>query len=299
MLMTKKHQMQRLIMWVGAVILLIVIAVLMLTKNKKIEVIQPVVSCTQEAKLCPDGSYVGRVGPQCQFADCPTGGTVAQDNTTQAPVQEIETNLAMINQKILNNSIHINPTEVVEDSRCPTDLNCMWKGVIRIKVKLDNGKVSQVSELSLGNTVVFSEKRISLIDVTPSPNSTRTILPGDYRFKFKVVGISTSSTGSLVGTMTIGPICPVERISNPCLPTPEMFKERALNVYKLDKTTLVATMVPDARGKFSAKLPAGSYYVDMANFVGKPATASGVPTIVNISENSTETIVVTIDTGIR
>ncbi|MCE9643540.1 MAG: tryptophan-rich sensory protein [Candidatus Andersenbacteria bacterium] len=27
--------------------------------------------CTQEAMLCPDGSYVGRTGPQCQFAQCP------------------------------------------------------------------------------------------------------------------------------------------------------------------------------------------------------------------------------------
>ncbi|MBI3984998.1 MAG: hypothetical protein HY344_03610 [Candidatus Levybacteria bacterium] len=27
--------------------------------------------CTQEAKLCPDGSYVGRTGPNCEFATCP------------------------------------------------------------------------------------------------------------------------------------------------------------------------------------------------------------------------------------
>ncbi|MEX1997825.1 MAG: TspO/MBR family protein [Candidatus Andersenbacteria bacterium] len=27
--------------------------------------------CTQEAKLCPDGSYVGRTGPNCEFAACP------------------------------------------------------------------------------------------------------------------------------------------------------------------------------------------------------------------------------------
>ncbi len=27
--------------------------------------------CTQEAKLCPDGSYVGRTGPKCEFAACP------------------------------------------------------------------------------------------------------------------------------------------------------------------------------------------------------------------------------------
>lgn len=29
-------------------------------------------ACTMEAKLCPDGSYVGRVGPNCEFAKCPT-----------------------------------------------------------------------------------------------------------------------------------------------------------------------------------------------------------------------------------
>ncbi|MFA6214963.1 MAG: Hint domain-containing protein [Patescibacteria group bacterium] len=30
------------------------------------------VACTTEAKLCPDGSYVGRTGPGCQFRACPT-----------------------------------------------------------------------------------------------------------------------------------------------------------------------------------------------------------------------------------
>jgi hypothetical protein len=27
--------------------------------------------CTMDAKQCPDGSYVGRVPPSCQFAPCP------------------------------------------------------------------------------------------------------------------------------------------------------------------------------------------------------------------------------------
>ncbi|MEN9647611.1 MAG: hypothetical protein RLY57_415 [Candidatus Parcubacteria bacterium] len=31
---------------------------------------QPV-ACTMEAKLCPDGSAVGRSGPRCEFAPCP------------------------------------------------------------------------------------------------------------------------------------------------------------------------------------------------------------------------------------
>ena len=30
------------------------------------------VSCTMDAKICPDGSAVGRSGPKCEFAPCPT-----------------------------------------------------------------------------------------------------------------------------------------------------------------------------------------------------------------------------------
>lgn len=29
------------------------------------------VACTMDAKQCPDGSYVGRTGPKCEFAACP------------------------------------------------------------------------------------------------------------------------------------------------------------------------------------------------------------------------------------
>jgi hypothetical protein len=29
------------------------------------------VACTLEAKICPDGSSVGRTGPNCEFAPCP------------------------------------------------------------------------------------------------------------------------------------------------------------------------------------------------------------------------------------
>ena len=55
---------------------------------------QPVVSgenvpiqgaCTMEAKLCPDGSAVGRSGPNCEFAACP-GAPVATSSTPGAAV---------------------------------------------------------------------------------------------------------------------------------------------------------------------------------------------------------------------
>jgi hypothetical protein len=36
---------------------------------------EPVV-CTMEAKLCSDGSYVGRTGPNCEFSPCPASSTI-------------------------------------------------------------------------------------------------------------------------------------------------------------------------------------------------------------------------------
>ncbi len=32
---------------------------------------EDVVMCTMDAKACPDGSYVGRAGPKCEFEACP------------------------------------------------------------------------------------------------------------------------------------------------------------------------------------------------------------------------------------
>lgn len=37
------------------------------------------VACTQEAKECPDGSFVSRTGPNCEFSPCP----VSEKNNTE------------------------------------------------------------------------------------------------------------------------------------------------------------------------------------------------------------------------
>lgn len=43
---------------------------------KNPDIIEPEpVACTMEAKLCPDGSYVSRVPPDCEFEECPQTAT--------------------------------------------------------------------------------------------------------------------------------------------------------------------------------------------------------------------------------
>lgn len=41
------------------------------TTSGEIDIDGESVACTLEAKLCSDGSYVGRQGPNCEFAPCP------------------------------------------------------------------------------------------------------------------------------------------------------------------------------------------------------------------------------------
>lgn len=54
------------------------------------EVVEPVV-CTMDAKLCPDGSAVGRTGPNCEFAACPVPESiVCTDEQKQAEACTME-----------------------------------------------------------------------------------------------------------------------------------------------------------------------------------------------------------------
>lgn len=53
--------------------------------------------CTQEAKLCPDGSYVGRIGPNCEFAHCPPAKPLIKQIKTTCGTDE---DCQLINQKL-------------------------------------------------------------------------------------------------------------------------------------------------------------------------------------------------------
>lgn len=51
-------------------------------------------ACTLEAKVCPDGSYVGRTGPDCAFAPCP-GETPPEPDTEEGGSETDRDTLAL------------------------------------------------------------------------------------------------------------------------------------------------------------------------------------------------------------
>lgn len=73
------------ILIVIVVVILLAVAVYLVSISKT----KPV-ACTQEAKLCSDGTAVGRTGPNCEFATCPEEISIAGWKTFTDSKQGIE-----------------------------------------------------------------------------------------------------------------------------------------------------------------------------------------------------------------
>ena len=107
----------------------------------------------------------------------------------------------------------------------------------------------------------------------------------------------TAPPGTLQGTVTIGPIWPVERPGEqPPIP-PEVYQSRKVMVYDKTGNKLIATIDLSDEGHYSIELPAGSYTVDI-NYIGIDHS-SDVPREIQLSSGETVTLNIDIDTGIR
>ncbi|MFZ2253318.1 MAG: hypothetical protein WAW13_04085 [Minisyncoccia bacterium] len=257
--------------------------------NKQVTpiVIEPVV-CTQEAKLCPDGSSVGRTGANCAFAECPS-----------MPVTQIkEGTVAALNQKILNNGILITPLSVVTDSRCPSDVVCISAGEVSLKVLLEKGTTRSEIVMKSQTPVVFGDAKVSLTTVTPLNNSKKTFSKDDYRLTFLVTPLPVAvATGTVSGTVTLSPICPVERIPQEpqCSPKPYA---TTIKIREEGKTTVVKTIQSNNLGVFATDLPVGSYELDAITADGSILPRCAKHTVlVTLGKNTVANI--SCDTGIR
>ena len=78
--------------------------------------------------------------------------------------------------------ITVRPLEVVEDSRCPASVQCVWAGRIRIRADISgNG----IRELTLGEPAAVSGGTVTLVDVRPGKRTPEAIPSRDYQFTFR------------------------------------------------------------------------------------------------------------------
>jgi hypothetical protein len=69
-------------------IILIIIAILatiMYFVSGRFQTQNQPIPCTYESRICPDGSAVGRSGPNCEFTPCPIISQENNQNRTKSP----------------------------------------------------------------------------------------------------------------------------------------------------------------------------------------------------------------------
>jgi hypothetical protein len=107
------------------------------------------VACTREAKRCPDGSYVGRSGPNCEFAQCPAAATSTSGGSS--------TGSGSSNVGILPYNSGIRGTVMLGPMcpvmRDPPDPQCADRGYeTKISIARTNGQAVSIAESdALGN----------------------------------------------------------------------------------------------------------------------------------------------------
>lgn len=78
--------------------------------------------------------------------------------------------------------IEVKFLSVIEDSRCPSDVTCIWEGRVTGKFSLNSNKESQVIELSpnTNKRFVWHSYVLQLDNISPYPSSAKKISPEEY-----------------------------------------------------------------------------------------------------------------------
>lgn len=82
--------------------------------------------------------------------------------------------------------IKITPLEVVEDSRCPMDVACIWAGRIRLRLRIESGLGSSESVIVLNESLATEAEKITLLNVSPETKTSGPISSEDYLFQFEI-----------------------------------------------------------------------------------------------------------------
>jgi len=124
------------------------------------------IACTQDAMLCPDGSYVGRTGPDCEF-ECPGGNPSPTPTPTPPPaggpiplpvsaVFGSPTTFAINTQAKFDDGLMVTLVEI-NDSRCPQGVVCIWQGELSSLFRITGGNAGKsLKEVRLGTATVTS-----------------------------------------------------------------------------------------------------------------------------------------------
>jgi hypothetical protein len=112
--------------------------------------------------------------------------------------------------------------------------------------------------------------------------------------------LNTGGSGTLTGKITIGPLCPVERIppDPACQPTAETYKAYQVSIWSSDMKVKIRDITPSLDGSYTIGLPTGTWMVALDRQLAGVG-GSNLPVSITVKEGSDTQLDISIDTGIR
>ena len=95
---------------------------------------------------------------------------------------------AGLGQIAAGNGLKIRPIEVIEDSRCPAEVNCVWAGRLTVRARMNGPGWTQIRDFELGVPHAVDQYRVTLIAAEPQKQAGAEIDPRAYRFTFDFQG---------------------------------------------------------------------------------------------------------------
>ena len=92
--------------------------------------------------------------------------------------------IARLGETVRLHNVPVTPVRVLEDSRCPERVSCVWAGRLRLTVRIGRA----MRDLTLGEPVPVVGGTLQLATAVPRPKTNGTIAPSDYRFGFRFDG---------------------------------------------------------------------------------------------------------------
>ena len=86
------------------------------------------------------------------------------------------------------NGPKVRADQVVEDSRCPTNIQCVWAGRLVVRATVLGGGWSRQVDLTLGTPVNVADGQLALVAATPERRAGQGSKPLPYRFTFQFQG---------------------------------------------------------------------------------------------------------------
>ncbi|MFA6135824.1 MAG: hypothetical protein WC705_00440 [Candidatus Paceibacterota bacterium] len=228
------------------VALLLLVGAVLIFQSQQKDTDNGNIACTEEAKLCPDGSAVGRTGPNCEFAACP----LVETSDKQEKFNKLIT-MRVTDKIFFPDNLSLTLKEI-NDSRCKPDVQCIWQGELSGVFSLYMEGSSR--EIQLGTV---NNREIDLKDYTLSlegaTENSMTIMIS--------VNPVNNNIGSISGYIHVGPVCPVQEYPENLNCADRPFTNAQVNILVKSSGTLATSIKSDTNGNFNVNLYSGTYLV--------------------------------------